>query len=79
MGEGCWGGAERSGSQCRVYPVLKESEDGFPMWDDDDVAAYERYYALGTRERVWYAYCATQGCVVAMLCGSDASTSAMAC
>jgi integrase len=38
-----------------AYPVLKESEDGFPMWDDEDVAAYERYYPLGTRERVWYA------------------------
>ena len=36
------------------YPLLK-SGDGFPVWTEDDVAAYEARWPLGTRERVWLA------------------------
>ena len=36
------------------YPLLK-SGDGFPVWTEDDVAAYEAHWPLGTRQRVWLA------------------------
>ena len=36
------------------YPLLKSGE-GFPIWDADDVAAYEKQWPLGTRQRVWLA------------------------
>ncbi len=35
-----------------AYPKLPNT-DGFPPWDEDDVAAYERRWPIGTRERVW--------------------------
>ena len=28
---------------------------GFPIWSEDDVAAYEQRWPLGTRQRVWLA------------------------
>jgi site-specific recombinase XerD len=34
------------------YPTLKSGE-GFPVWTEDDVLAYEQRWPLGTRERVW--------------------------
>jgi integrase len=34
------------------YPLLKSGE-GFPVWTEDDVAAYEARWPLGTRQRVW--------------------------
>lgn len=34
------------------YPLLKSGE-GFPVWTEDDVAAYEASWPLGTRQRVW--------------------------
>jgi integrase len=34
------------------YPTLKYGE-GFPVWSEDDVAAFEKRWPLGTRERVW--------------------------
>jgi integrase len=37
-----------------TYPVLKDS-GGFPVWAEDDVAAYELRWPLGTKERVWLA------------------------
>src|SRR5262249_49107590 len=36
------------------YLPLK-SGDGFPMWDEDDVAAYVKRLPLGTRQYVWFA------------------------
>ena len=36
------------------YPKLK-SGDGFPVWAEEDVAAYEARWPLGTRQRVWIA------------------------
>jgi integrase len=36
------------------YPKLK-SGDGFPIWTENDVAAYEAHWPLGTRQRVWLA------------------------
>ena len=36
------------------YPTLK-SGAGFPVWTEDDVAAYEARWPLGTRQRVWLA------------------------
>jgi integrase len=36
------------------YPLQKKGE-GFPVWTEDDVAAYEDRWPLGTRERVWLA------------------------
>ncbi len=36
------------------YPTLK-SGDGFPIWTDEDVAAYHEHWQLGTRQRVWLA------------------------
>jgi integrase len=36
------------------YPKL-DSGPGFPAWTEDDVAAYERRWPLGTRQRVWLA------------------------
>jgi len=35
------------------YPLLK-SGAGFPVWTEDDVAAYEARWPVGTRERVWF-------------------------
>lgn len=34
------------------YPTLKSGE-GFPVWSEDDLAAYEECWPLGTRQRVW--------------------------
>ena len=34
------------------YPLLKSGE-GFPVWTEDDVDAYEKRWPLGTRQRVW--------------------------
>jgi len=36
------------------YPKLKSGE-GFPVWRESDVAAYESRWPLGTRQRVWLA------------------------
>jgi integrase len=36
------------------YPLLK-SVEGFPIWTEEDVAAYEACWPLGTRQRVWMA------------------------
>jgi integrase len=36
------------------YPTLKSGED-FPVWSEDDVAAYEAHWPLGSRQRVWIA------------------------
>lgn len=36
------------------YPTLK-SGGGFPIWTENDVAAYEARWPLGTRQRVWIA------------------------
>jgi integrase len=36
------------------YPLLRSGE-GFPVWTEDDVAAYEARWPLGTRQRVWIA------------------------
>ena len=35
------------------YPTLKSGE-GFPVWTDSDVAAYEARWPIGTKERVWF-------------------------
>jgi integrase len=35
------------------YPTLKSGE-GFPIWTDVDVAAYEKRWPVGTKERVWF-------------------------
>jgi integrase len=34
------------------YPTLKSGQ-GFPVWTEEDVAAYETRWPLGTKERVW--------------------------
>jgi integrase len=34
------------------YPLLKSGE-GFPIWMEQDVTAYETHWPLGTRQRVW--------------------------
>ena len=31
----------------------EEKSAGFPAWSEDDVAAYERRWSIGTKERVW--------------------------
>ena len=36
------------------YPTLK-SGAGFPVWTEEEVAAYEARWPLGTRQRVWLA------------------------
>jgi integrase len=33
-------------------PAMPKS-DGFPPWSEDDVAAYEKHWPIGTRQRVW--------------------------
>ena len=35
------------------YPTLRSGE-GFPVWTDVDVAAYEKHWPTGTKERVWF-------------------------
>jgi integrase len=35
-------------------PELKNGE-GFPVWSEEEVAAYEQYWPLGTKERLWFA------------------------
>jgi integrase len=45
----------------RIDPTIgvddppRAKSDGFPAWTEDHVAAYERRWPLGTRERVWLA------------------------
>ena len=36
------------------YPTLKTGQ-GFPVWAEEDVAAYEARWPVGTRQRVWLA------------------------
>jgi integrase len=31
----------------------RPKNDGFEVWSEDDVAAYERHWPIGTRQRVW--------------------------
>ena len=35
-----------------AYPKLPDT-DGFPPWEEEDVAAYEKRWPIGTRERLW--------------------------
>ena len=37
------------------YVAVKSGHTGFPAWTEDDVAAYEAHWSLGTRQRVWLA------------------------
>jgi integrase len=34
-------------------PPREKGGEGFPVWTEDDVAAYERRWPIGTKERVW--------------------------
>src|SRR5262245_44959686 len=34
-------------------PAREKDNEGFPAWTEDDVAAYERSWPVGSRERVW--------------------------
>ena len=36
------------------YPTLKSGQ-GFPVWTEEEVAAYEAKWPMGTRQRVWLA------------------------
>jgi integrase len=36
-----------------VTNPARPKNGGFPVWTEDDVAAYERRWPIGTRERVW--------------------------
>jgi integrase len=36
-----------------VANLPKPKTEGFPAWTEDDVAAYERRWPIGTKERVW--------------------------
>jgi site-specific recombinase XerD len=36
-----------------VDTPLRSGGDGFPAWTEDHVAAYQRRWPLGTRQRVW--------------------------
>lgn len=36
------------------YPTLKSGQ-GFPVWSEEEVSAYEARWPLGTRQRVWLA------------------------
>jgi integrase len=33
--------------------IIKPKTGGFPPWTEDEIAAYERRWPLGTRQRVW--------------------------
>ena len=59
------------------YPALK-SGDGFPPWTEDDVAAYEAQWPLGTRQRVWLAVLLYTGLRRGDAVGSGVSMCAMA-
>jgi hypothetical protein len=56
----------------------KKKGTGFPAWSEDDVAAYERRWPIGTRERVWLDVLLSPGCGAAMQLSSDASMCVMA-
>jgi integrase len=30
------------------------TSEGFPIWTEDDAAAYEKRWPIGTRQRVWF-------------------------
>ena len=36
-----------------VKDPTRPKSDGFPPWSEEDVAAYEAHWLIGTRERVW--------------------------
>ncbi|WP_291854762.1 tyrosine-type recombinase/integrase [Bradyrhizobium sp.] len=45
-----------------VAPPKTKKGPGFPRWTEDDVAAYERRWPIGTKERVWFdVLCYTGG------------------
>ncbi len=43
----------RSDPTVGVDDPPRAKSDGFPPWTEDDVAAYERHWPIGTRQRVW--------------------------
>ena len=43
--------------------------DGFAVWPEDDIAAYERRWPIGTRNGCGLTCRCIPACVVAMLCG----------
>jgi integrase len=36
-----------------VKDPTRPTSDGFPPWNEEDIAAYETHWPVGTRERVW--------------------------
>ena len=48
--------------------------DGHLPWSDDDLAAYEARWPIGTRQRVWFDVLAYTGHVVVTPCALVAST-----
>jgi len=51
---------------------------GFPVWTEDDIAAFQRRWPVGTRERVRSISCFTPACGAVTLSCSGVSTSATA-
>ena len=43
----------KSDPTATVKNLRREKGDGFRPWTEDDVSAYETYWPLGTRQRVW--------------------------
>ena len=44
----------RTDPTIRVDNPPRPKNDGFAPWTEDDVAAYERRWPIGTRQRVWF-------------------------
>ena len=51
---GCegWTGQSRSHNRRREFGRTPKT-DGFTVWSEDDIAAYETRWPVGTRQRVW--------------------------
>ena len=45
----------KSNPAAGVRYITQKKSQGFPVWTEEDVAAYEARWSLGTRERVWLA------------------------
>ena len=58
------------------YPTLKSGE-GFPVWTEADVTAYEKRWPLGTRQQVWLSVLLYTGLRRGDAVVLDVNTSAM--
>ena len=61
-----------------IAAPARRRDAGIRPWTEEDVAAYEKRWPIGTRQRVWLDVFSIPAYGAAMPCGSGANTSATA-